>query len=73
MDCQMPVMDGYEASVQIRAWEKKMDRKRLPIIALTANVTMEDESKCLAMGMDAYCSKPVEPKRVIELLKEWGE
>jgi CheY-like chemotaxis protein len=72
MDCQMPVLDGYEASKQIRVWEKETNRKRLPIIALTANVTMEDETKCLTMGMDAYCSKPVEPKRVIELLKEWS-
>ncbi|GHT41721.1 hypothetical protein FACS189443_3870 [Planctomycetales bacterium] len=72
MDCQMPVLDGYDASLQIREWEKAANRKRLPIIALTANVTMEDEMRCLAVGMDTYCSKPVEPKRVIELLKKWG-
>ncbi|GHT13428.1 hypothetical protein FACS1894170_09410 [Planctomycetales bacterium] len=72
MDCQMPILDGYDASRQIRIWEEETRRKRIPIIALTANATMEDETRCLAAGMDAYCSKPVEPQRVIELLQEWG-
>jgi signal transduction histidine kinase/CheY-like chemotaxis protein len=71
MDCQMPVMNGYEAAQRIREWESQMSLKRLPIIALTANVTVEDQLKCLAVGMDTYCPKPVEPKRIIALLREW--
>jgi CheY-like chemotaxis protein len=72
MDCQMPVMDGFEAAQKIREWEEGTGKNRLPIIALTANVTMDDERRCFEAGMDAYCSKPVEPHRVIELLREWA-
>jgi CheY-like chemotaxis protein len=62
MDCQMPVMDGYEATKKVRQWEKDTKRSvRLPIIALTASVTAEDVKKCFDAGMDAYCSKPVNP------------
>ncbi len=71
MDCQMPEMDGYEATDMIRKWELETGRNRMPIIALTANATKGDEEKCLQAGMDAYCSKPVDPKAIlrnIELL-----
>jgi signal transduction histidine kinase/CheY-like chemotaxis protein len=71
MDCQMPVMNGFEAVQRIREWESQMDSRHLPIIALTANVTVEDELKCLAVGMDTYCPKPIEPKRIIAMLREW--
>jgi signal transduction histidine kinase/CheY-like chemotaxis protein len=71
MDCQMPVMDGFAASRRIREWEAETKSRRIPIIALTANVTVEDEAKCLAVGMDAFCPKPVESKRVLALLKQW--
>jgi CheY-like chemotaxis protein len=59
MDCQMPEMDGYDATISIRDWEQEFGQKRIPIIALTANATKEDVQKCLDVGMDAYCSKPV--------------
>jgi signal transduction histidine kinase/DNA-binding response OmpR family regulator len=72
MDCQMPLMDGFEASRRIRQWEQETKPvRRIPIIALTANVTSEDEAKCLEVGMDAYCSKPVNPKQVVALLRHW--
>ena len=61
MDCQMPEMDGYEATDLIRNWERDHDLRHLPIIALTANATTNDVQKCLKAGMDAYCSKPINP------------
>ncbi len=71
MDCQMPIMDGYAATGAIRKWETEQSVKRLPIIALTANATKGDEEKCLQSGMDAYCSKPIDPKLVVRLLEKW--
>ncbi len=57
MDCQMPVMDGYEATRQIR---KLPELENLPIIAMTANAMMEDRDKCLQVGMNAHIAKPIE-------------
>ena len=73
MDCQMPEMDGFEATDLIRSWEREQQKKRLPIIALTANATKEDVQKCLDAGMDAYCSKPINPQAMIRLIEEWVE
>jgi CheY-like chemotaxis protein len=74
MDCQMPLMDGYEATQKIRQWEKETSRfSRIPIIALTANVTSEDETKCLDAGMDAYCSKPVNASKLLGLIRQSQE
>ncbi len=73
MDCQMPEMDGYEATDLIRKWEREQGSNRLPIIALTANATKDDITKCLNAGMDAYCSKPIQPQLVIRLIEEWFE
>jgi len=61
MDCQMPQVDGYEATAMIREWETKNMKPRTPIVALTANAVCGDEQKCLDAGMDAYCSKPINP------------
>jgi two-component system, sensor histidine kinase and response regulator len=71
MDCQMPVMDGFTATRRIRAMELSRGAKRLPIIALTANVMSEDREKCLAAGMDAHLGKPIEPAQVIEALSRF--
>ena len=71
MDCQMPVMDGFTATQRIRESELSRGTKRLPIIALTANVMSEDREKCLAAGMDAHLGKPIETAQVIEALSRF--
>jgi two-component system, sensor histidine kinase and response regulator len=72
MDCQMPVMDGFTATRRIRELERKNGRgKRLPIIALTANVMTEDRENCIAAGMDAHLGKPMEPTQLIDCLSRY--
>lgn len=71
MDCQMPEVDGYEAARIIREQERHRHAKRVPIIALTANAAKGDEEKCLAAGMDAYCSKPINLGVLFDLLRYW--
>ena len=72
MDCQMPVMDGFTATRRIRESELQSGHgKRLPIIALTANVMSEDRENCLAAGMDAHLSKPIEPAQLIDCLSRY--
>ena len=68
MDAQMPVMDGYEATRNIRA---NPSYKKLPIIAMTANALKGDREKCLAAGMDDYISKPIDPKQLYRVLNHW--
>jgi len=68
MDCQMPVMDGYEATQQIRQQEKYKD---LPIIALTANALVGDKEKVLAVGMNDHISKPIKPELMFETITKW--
>jgi HPt (histidine-containing phosphotransfer) domain-containing protein len=71
MDCQMPVMDGFTATRRIRAMELSGQARRLPIIALTANVMSEDRQACIAAGMDAHLGKPIEPAQLIEALSRF--
>ncbi len=66
MDCQMPVMDGFQAAEKI----SKM-KKSIPIVALTANVLQEDKDKCLASGMCDFATKPVNEEQIIAIMKKW--
>jgi CheY-like chemotaxis protein len=70
MDCQMPVMDGYEATSLIRADEKNSGR-HIPIVAITASAIMGIREKCLAAGMDDYLSKPVSMDVLQTTLQNW--
>jgi len=67
MDCEMPVMDGFEATRRIRA----SGNPDIPIIALTAHAISGDRDRCFAVGMNDYLSKPVELKRLAEVLARW--
>lgn len=77
MDCQMPEMDGFQATKEIRGMENgsfdslPKHSARIPIIALTANATQGDQELCIDAGMDAYCSKPINAAKLIEMIRLW--
>lgn len=69
MDCQMPIMDGFEATRRIRALDN--GNARVPIVAVTANAMSQDRDNCLAAGMDDYLKKPVTKAQVQASLQTW--
>jgi len=71
MDCQMPVMDGYEATRAVRDSRSAVMNHDIPIIAMTANAMKGDREKCLAVGMNDYVSKPVSPQDLSAVLERW--
>lgn len=73
MDCQMPVMDGYEATQAIRNSAQGVCWPNIPIVAMTANAMKGDREKCLAAGMNDYVSKPVERDVLAEKLDLWHQ
>jgi PAS domain S-box-containing protein len=70
MDVQMPGTDGFEATHQIRKWEKERGG-HIPIIAMTAHAMQGDRERCLEAGMDDYVTKPIQPTVLISALNRW--
>jgi len=73
MDCQMPVLDGYDTTTAIRNGEAGVVNKEIPIIAMTANAMQGDREKCEAVGMNDYISKPINPDILEKVLSQWLE
>jgi CheY-like chemotaxis protein len=69
VDIQMPVMDGYEATTVIRLREEQFERKRIPIVAVTAHTMGGERERCIEAGMDGYLSKPVSDKELTAILE----
>ena len=68
MDMRMPVTDGITAA---RQWRARESGTHLPIIALTANATLQDQQACLSAGMDGFLTKPIEPEALERVLEDW--
>ena len=68
MDCQMPIMDGYEAT---RVWREQETERRIPIVALTANASPDNEVHCITAGMDSMLSKPFRRQQLEMILSAW--
>ena len=72
MDCQMPVMDGFEATRRIRDGEAGENTRQITVIAMTANAMQGDREDCLASGMDDYLAKPIDYRELTAKLSQWG-
>jgi signal transduction histidine kinase/CheY-like chemotaxis protein/HPt (histidine-containing phosphotransfer) domain-containing protein len=70
MDCQMPEMDGYEATREIRSLQSNVLDHDVPIVAMTAHAMKGDREKCLAAGMVDYISKPINPEKLLEVIEK---
>ena len=70
MDCQMPQMEGYEATQEIRRLERDSGT-HVPIIAMTANAMAGDRDKCLEAGMDDYIAKPVQKEALYDIIEKY--
>ena len=68
MDCQMPMMDGFEATRRLREHETSLKLQRMPVVALTASAMAEDNARCLSAGMDAHLPKPFDDHDLVDIL-----
>ena len=73
MDIQMPVMDGYTATREIRNPQSAVRNHKIPIIAMTAHAMQSHRDACIEAGMDDYVSKPISPKKLLEAIERWTE
>lgn len=71
MDCEMPTLDGLEATRAIRAWEREHGREPVPIVALTANIMIEDRKRCITAGMNDFVSKPYTKSKLEEVVAKY--
>ncbi len=71
MDCQMPELDGYEATRRIRSGVGGVLNPQVPIVAMTANAMKGDKENCLAAGMNDYLSKPIDEEKLLKMLQQW--
>jgi CheY-like chemotaxis protein len=71
MDCEMPVLDGFSATEQLRAWEAAGRHPHTPVVALTAHILEEHKERALKAGMDGHVAKPVELSQLRELVEHW--
>lgn len=71
MDCVMPRVDGFEATRQLRQWEKDQGRRRIPVVALTASAMEKDEELCRKAGMDSFVAKPVNIEMLRAVLEQY--
>jgi len=71
MDCEMPVLDGFQATHQLREWEVRNARRRTPVVALTAHILSEHRDRAREAGMDGHMAKPVELSNLRELVDHW--
>jgi signal transduction histidine kinase/CheY-like chemotaxis protein len=71
MDCQMPVLDGYDTTREIRRREAAESDARIPIVAMTASAMQGDRERCIAAGMDDYMAKPMTAEKLEDVLQRW--
>jgi CheY-like chemotaxis protein len=72
LDCQMPVLDGYDTAREIRRREAAADGGHVPIVAMTASAMEGDRERCLDAGMDDYLAKPMGPDKLDQVLARWS-
>jgi len=72
MDCEMPILDGFSATQQLRVWEADNQRHRTPVVALTAHILAEHKERARLAGMDGHMAKPVELSQLRELIQYWA-
>ena len=73
MDCQMPEMDGFETTYQIRSGVAGTQNQDIPIIAMTASAFQEDRKKCFESGMNDYLAKPFKKNTLMAILEKWPQ